>query len=623
MLKRRLTAIKWQALWQHYGYVWVRLSLILLPAIGMLLIIRNNGVNVPYYDEFSNPFRVLTLEYADQLTSAEMTRQFNDSRKLISNVLFILFFRIFGHWNIKFQLYFTWFLGVLNILLLCLLVERTAQRSYPNYRWLSLLVLISMSALMFSFTSYYRWLWGITLHRLIPDFCIVLSAVVATLNWRNITKSLALAGCATIALFSFSGGIIISLINLAMLLTFRNIRITHILIYLSIIFIGLFNFFYDYKVRNPEPIYNFDSSQLVGDFTFIIEFLGNPFSGRHHEAFIIGLVLLIVFLFGLVWGERHQQFSQILDSQSIHTYRQALIPWIAIGGYAILCAALTAYFRSGEEIVSALDIRYILHANYLAIAVLGIMLVLITHLGHRLFFDITFKINQFKIIRINSIFIIVLIYLSISLQFIRYNLKIYPEIHQHKYRLLYGKACLQLNPYLEDISCLKSIFPNPTTPQFLEKLDRLRRLAILRPGILKLNSYKSFQTNTMIAPMAFGQVDTIQPLAGNKWRITGSALLPINLRPADAIVVVDPVRSATRQQLTIVAIGYCGLPRPDLSRQFGDYYRYGGWAVEVTPPSRSHNQLQFFAFDASQNHFFRLALSPQALTPPTLAPASP
>lgn len=623
MSKWRLTAINWQVLWQQYGYHWVRYSLILLPAIGMLLIIINNGVNVPYYDEFSNPFRVLSLEYADQLTSAEITRQFNDSRKLISNALFIFFFRIFGYWNIKFQLYFTWFLGVINLLLLSFLVKRTAQSNHPSYHWLSLLALISMSALMFSFTSYYRWLWGITLHRLIPDFCIVLSAVIYTLNWRNITKSLALAACAIMALFSFSGGIIISPINLALLLTFKKIKSVHIITYLSIVVIGFFNFFYDYKIRSSDPIYNFSYSQLVGDFTFVAEFLGNPFSGRHHEAFMVGLVLLIIFLFGLVQGMVYWRSSPTFDSQNRYAYRRALIPWIAIGSYAILCAVLTAYFRSGEEIVSSLDIRYILHANYLAIAVLGSMVVSITHLGSRLFFEIDFKTNNFKKLRLSSISIFILIYILVGFQFIRYNLKTYPKIHQHKYKLLYGKTCLQLNPYVEDISCLKAIFPNPTTPQFLEKLGRLRRLAILRPGILNLDSYKAFQTDTMIAPTAFGQVDSIQPVAGNKWRITGSALLPTNLRPADAIVVVDPVRSEARQQLTIVALGYCGLPRPDLAQQFGAYYRYGGWAVEVTPPSDSHHHLQFFAFDASHNHFFRLAISSQALTPSPLAPSSP
>lgn len=614
MLKPRFTAINWQKLWQQYGYHWGRYILILLPAIGMLLIIINNGVNVPYYDEFSNPFRILSLEYSDQLTSAEITRQFNDSRKLISNAIFIFFFRVFGYWNIKFQLYFTWFLGVINVLLLSLLVKRTAQRNHPSYHWLSLIALASMSTLMFSFTSYYRWLWGITLHRLIPDFCIVLSAVIATLNWQNITKLIVLAGCSTIALFSFSGGIIITPINLAIILTFRNIKTIHIITYLSITGIGIFNFFYDYKIRNSDITDNAYYSQPLQDIKFLIEFLGNPFSGRHHEAFIIGLILLIIFILGLVRGILPVKSSPSSDSQSTHTYRQALIPWIAIGSYAILCAALTAYFRAGNEIISPLDIRYVLHANYLAIAVLGILLISITHLGNNLFFNIEFKLNKLGENKLSFISFISIIYLVIGFQFIRYNLKTYPKIHQHKYKLLYGKACLQLNPYLEDNSCLKAIFPNPQTPQFREKLDRLRHLAILRPGILNLPSYDAFETNMMVIPMAFGQVDSIEPVAANKWRITGSALLPTNLRPADAIVVVDPVRSAARQQLTIVAIGYCGLPRPDLARQLGDDYRYGGWAVEVSASSHFDPHLQFFAFDASQNHFFRLAVSPQALT---------
>jgi len=607
-------------MWQQYGYYWVRFGLILLPAIGMLLIIISNGVNVPYYDEFSNPFRVLILDYTDQLTSAELTRQFNDSRKLISNAIFIVFLRIFGYWNIKFQLYFTWLLGVIIVILLSVLVGRTTQRSHPSYRCLSLLVLVSMSALIFGFTTYYRWLWGITLHRLIPDFCIVLSAVIVTVNWHHITKTLALAGCATIALFSFSGGIVIAPINLALLLTLKHIKKSHIILYLFIIGISFLNFFNDYRMRNSEQVEPLDYAHISKDFAFISEFLGNPFSGRHREAFIVGLSLLLLFIFSLIRGFL---LARSRSSMATAAYRRSLIPWAAIGGYAILCAALTAYFRSDSDLVSSLDIRYILHANYLTIAVLGITIVSITHLDDRLPFDRTAIFPKFKNIQRNLILITLLVYFSLGFSFVRYNLKTYPLIHQHKYRLLYGKSCLQLTPYLDDLSCLTTIFPNPSTPQFLEKLTRLRGLSILRPGILQLQSYQHFQLTIAQTPIALGQVDPIQPLAGGKWRVTGAALLPETQKPADAIVVVDPVRSQARQQLTIVAIGRSGLLRKDLPPPFRN--RDAGWSVELAMPSDvrvraaspQENRLQFFAFDANQNCFFRIAADPLPLISPS------
>ncbi len=587
----------------------MRFLLMMIPAISMLLIIINNGVNVPYYDEFSNPFRVLALDYTHQLTSAELIRQFNDSRKLISNAIFIFFLRIFGYWNIKFQLYFTWSLGVVTILLLSILSTRTARKDHPSYRWLSPLVWVSMSALVFSFTAYYRWLWGITLHRIIPDFCMVLSAVIMTLNYRAITKSLALAACATIALFSFSGGIIISFVNLGLLFSIRQIKKNHIFTYLIIVAISIFNFLNGYEIRDnsANAFYFYSWSQLLENFRFVMSFLGNPFSKQSDQAFAIGLLIFAVFnifsVIGLVC-------PHIAAPTAGETLRRNLFPWIAIGSYAILCGVLTAYFRAGANLVSPLDIRYILHANYLTIALLGGMLVWITHHDEKTISLFNFS-NDKLLIKGNSgiqfivLCIFILIYLLLSFNFIKYNWETYPIIHQHKYRLLYGKSCLQLNSYLEDKSCLDSIFPNPNTPQFLEKLNRIHDLKILQPGIFNINSYHHFQLKTADVPMALGQFEQIQSLGHDQWRITGFALLP-SLRPADAIVVVDPERSRIMDKLIIVTLGKSGLRRSDLRQHLGSDYRYAGWSVEVTVNSRSLSQLEFFAFDAETNRFFRI-----------------
>lgn len=588
----------------------MRFFIIMIPAINMLLIIIYNGVNIPYYDEFSNPFRVLTLDYTHQLTSAELIRQFNDSRKLISNAIFILFLRIFGYWNIKFQLCFTWFLGIIIILLLSKLSARTAQRNHPSYQWLSLLVLVSMSALIFSFNTYYRWLWGITLHRIIPDFCMVLSAVILTLNYRVITKSLALATCATIALFSFSGGIIVGLINLALLFTIQQIKKIHILTYLIIWGISIFNFFNDYKMRENRAIISSSGAwfEFSENFRFVMSFLGNPFSNQSHEAFIIGLLIFMLFSLGVIIG---LLWPDIVTPMSAQSLRKNLIPWIAIGGYAILCGVLTAYFRADANLVSPLDIRYILHANYLTIALLGSLLVWSTHRDAKNIVYPKFSKSRFWAktvwkIQSSPLYIFIAVYLTLSFYFIKYNLKTYPIIHQHKYKLLYGKSCLQLNRYLEDKSCLSSIFPNPNMPQFVEKIDKINNLRLLRPGTLKINSYHHFEVEIADAPMALGQCEQIQYLGHNAWQITGFALLP-SLRPADAIVVVDPKRSQAKDTLTIVAIGKSGLTRSDLEQNFGSDYQYAGWSVDLAVAPQALSQLKFFAFDAQKNRFFRIA----------------
>jgi len=224
----------------------IRWSLILLPAIVMLLIIVFNGVDIPYQDEFDTPFKEILKDRLGHLTSSDLIRQYNESRKLIPTVVFLALFHAFGYWNIKFQLYLTWGFGVAIVLALAFLGAQTANRKHPLYPWLSFLTLVCMSALIFSVSSYYRWLWGITLHRLIPGFCLILSAITFTLNWHNLTKALVMAGLATIALFSFSGGIILGVVNLISLACLRGAKCEPILLYFLCLGLGYFNFFEDY-----------------------------------------------------------------------------------------------------------------------------------------------------------------------------------------------------------------------------------------------------------------------------------------------------------------------------------------------------------------------------------------
>jgi len=110
-------------------------------------------------------------------------------------------------------------------------------------------------------------------------------------------------------------------------------------------------------------------------------------------------------------------------------------------------------------------------------------------------------------------------------------------------------------------------------------------------------------------PIAIGHIETITSLNtpnSDRVAVSGFALLPDINRPADGIVVIDPARSQETHTLTIVAIGKSGFSRSDLRQHWGPHYQYAGWYVEIAAPLDQAAQLQFFAFDATQNRFFRL-----------------
>lgn len=580
--KLRLLPVRWEGL---------RWGLILLPAIVMLLIIGVNGVDIPFQDEFDTPFKEILKDRLGRLTAGDLVRQYNESRKLIPTVFSLVLFHLFGYWNIQFQLYVTWGFGVAIVIVLTTLVYQTANRKHPAYPWLSLVTLFCMSAIIFSLSSYYRWLWGITLHRLIPGFCLTLSAIVFTLSWHNLTKALAMAGCATIALFSFSGGIIIGIVNLASLGCLRGDKIKPIILYLGCLLIAYFNFFSDYHLP-IKPQENIELT-LIPQLRFSLEFLGNPFTNDYTLAWTIGLLLCGLFVVTIGYCLTLKQCD-----------RCSLIPWIMIGAGSIIDAGFTSLRRAHVYPDSSLDLRYIFHANYLTIALLGLALVAITH-HHRPLWPDSPSPHEFS-----QLALFILPYLLLGYTFVRYNLKIYPDIHYHKYRLLQGKACFQLITYLEDDTCLNTIFHDPNSLQYLKDISRpIQRLSILKPGIFQVDSYTHFLTKLAITPVAIGHIEKVTPsdtAEGDQTVVSGFALLPNRDRPADAIVVVDPVRSQAMNQLVIVTVGKSGLPRSDLQHRLGPRYHYAGWSIDMRATPAEIAQFEFLAFNAQKNQFFRI-----------------
>lgn len=573
---------------QWRGVYW---GLILLPALVMLWIIRSNGVDIPFQDEFDTPFKEILKDRLGHLTAGDLVRQYNESRKLVPTVFSLALFHLFGYWNIQFQLYVTWGFGVAIVVALAALVYQTGNRKHSAYPWLSLVTLFCMSAMVFSLSSYYRWLWGITLHRLIPGFCLILSAIVFTLSWHNLTKALAMAGCATIALFSFSGGIIIGIINLASLGCLRRDKIKPLILYIGCLSITYFNFFIDYRlsIKSSEDT----GLILLPRLRFFLEFLGNPFTNDHTIAWVIGMLLCGLFLATI-------GYCLVISTCD----RRSLVPWIMIGAGSIIDAGFTSLRRAHIYPDSSLDLRYIFHANYLTIALLGLALVGITHHRRPLW-----SANISPSLA-SPLALLVFPYLLLGYTFVNYNLKIYPDIHDHKYRLLQGKACFQLISYLEDDTCLNTIFHDPNSLQYLKDISRpIQRLSILKPGIFQVESYTHFLAKLTTFPVAIGQIEGITTNGISRVDqsiVSGFALLPDWGRPADAIVVIDPVRSQASNQLVIVTVGKSGLPRSDLKQHLGFPYSYAGWSVRLQATPAEIDQLEFLAFDARRNQFFRI-----------------
>src|SRR5947208_10172236 len=108
---------------RHIGALLFLLALIPIVFIGF--IIERYGVNVPYADEWTNLLRVEKWD-AGRLTFDDLIRPHNGHRILVPRLIFLAFAEM-AHGNVRGEMFFSLFVGVLTSAGLLYLLRRTVR----------------------------------------------------------------------------------------------------------------------------------------------------------------------------------------------------------------------------------------------------------------------------------------------------------------------------------------------------------------------------------------------------------------------------------------------------------------------------------------------------------------
>lgn len=339
---------------------------LVLPVIYLVSLVAKYGVNVPYADEFTlAPLLVKAHDHTVTLT--DLFRQHNEHRYFFSRLLFIAFAWL-GQGDLRLEMFFSVFLTVLVSVNLWLLV----RRSIPGSTGQSLVIVFLFTLLLFSPVQAENWMWGFQFPLYFCNFLFCCGLLTATSELHIAPKFSVCLLLAFVATFSFGGGVLLWALTFPIALVLHQEMSWKSRIALAVAWGGaalaaMALYFFHY-VKPPYHPTIAASRNPVDYFSYVTTFLGAHLSRASRtepilQAAAVGTCLLVLWGVAVAYTIRYRR-------DAILTKR--MLPWLALGGYAVLNALLAAAARIGFGVNQALESRYTSFSLYLGVAAIAL-----------------------------------------------------------------------------------------------------------------------------------------------------------------------------------------------------------------------------------------------------------
>ena len=335
--------------------------LALLPGLYLLGLIGKYGVNVPYADEFTLA-PLIEKAHNGAVTFHDLFKQHNEHRYVFTRMLFIAFARL-AHGDLRAEMFFSAALAALMAINLWIILRRTLPGSVEK----ALLFSFLLSLLLFSPVQAENWLWGFQFVLLFSNFLFTSGLVVATSPTLSVGKKFAIClGIALVAFFSFGAGVLLWVLSFPVALLMPKelswkTRIGWGVAWGAAALGAIALYFIDYVKPGYHPTVA-ASRNPVDYFLYAATFLGAHLSRA--VPWLVGSGLLVLWVIALAYAFRYRREPDLT---------RRMLPWLALGGYAILNAVLAAVARIGFGVNQAMDSRYTSFSIFLSIAVIGLV----------------------------------------------------------------------------------------------------------------------------------------------------------------------------------------------------------------------------------------------------------
>jgi hypothetical protein len=565
---------------------WSAILILLLPIVYLLDLINRYGVNVPYADEFTLA-PLLVKAHDHSLTLADLFAQHNEHRYVFTRLIFIAI-KFCSQGNVRAEMFFSVFLAVLTGAILWWLLLKTTTALFTTSRTI---VLCLFSLLLFSPVQAENWTWGFQIPLFFCNFLLAAGVAVAFSKVDFKKKFILCSGIAFIATFSFGGGVILWALTFPCGLLGHRDKTARsrwgwfaFWCVLAAASIALY-FFHYVKPPSHPPIAA--AKEPVAYYRYITAFLGAHLSRAScfeptSQAVAIGTGLLALYLGGAVYGLRRFKDVGLLNR---------LLPWLALGGYALFSGALAALARIGFGVSQALDSRYTSFSLYISVAAIALFVIVKEDLSKR-------RTDP----RVDAVFLrseTLLLTLFGILSWLAFSWGHDFMAHKEKTRWR-GKGALLFTNVMDSgpihDKCL--IANAQDAKMFANQFDSI---GLMHPALLKSAEIRKLRTGTKPA----GFLDSIS-VSGQSCTVDGWGVIPPREHPAHCVVLSydDPAKGPVA-----FAIAEETLNRPDVAAALrSSGAEPSGWACHfersAVPPG--DQLITAWAFDAERAILYRL-----------------
>jgi len=567
---------------------------ILAPMILLLLIVRD-GVNVPFWDEWSTPGQFLAMGKHD---FADFFAQSNESRLVIPKLIFLGISKFDG-WQPKHYMYFGWAIVVLIFFLLHSLCYRRLVRG-PKQDWTSLLCLTLSSALLFSPAAFENWLWGLQWVIFVPLLCALLAFAMQS---RTLSFGIRFGGTVllnAVAMYSFANGMLLWVVSFPFwrealdVLAGRRLAGRALLRWLlwssaycttAVIFVRIY--FADYHNVSEHPPLAFILKEPWSVVKYFAAWCGGAFHSNATIHIVTGFALIIA---AAVLSGCLTNIIRRNPGVRARLYLRMLYPSLLIVGYAFGSGMMTALGRAAFGVEQAFSSRYLFHSGALMV---GFITAFNTH-------RIIAVGMRKEAGRFSRIFLGALALFSIFLlRTWQYGFRQFEAMKTARMQTLLTVRMLALVP--------KSPMVEKTCP-WLDLPLLVKTLT--EKGIYRPSSFGRWLFDEVKRPQSVaGGVVQMIPRAHSEIGVMGWGMIPEENAPADSVLLCRRGQAGNLEPVIMLAVGF---KRNDVVRDTGksSLRKSGFMEVFHWPEADDFASIEMFSVDERNRRLYPISRIP-------------
>ena len=453
--------------------------------------------------------------------------------------------------------------------------------------WLAVLTI-------FSLAQFELWIFASGFPSFLPGLFLVAALVALTTSWSTSWKFLVCLALAVASSFTLPNGLLAWGLTFPMLLLMeRSLRWRWWLaLWLGACAICATIYFWGYK--SPAYLPPFAPAVSPAKYLhFVLIFLGSGIANsvtanRAAVSAIFGGLNLLIFLGALAYVARRVRDRAFLAK---------IIPWVALGFYALGSACLASLGRIGFGVEYAGASRYVTFALYMTVAVI----VLVALVSREIWPAEHFARRR---IWLYLTWLVLAAAYLVPYRAAQANSLYFLRRYSAETRL--ARGAVLFSPAFDTSHVIEKIAYPPGADRPVRDAAALDRLHLLRPPLLRTNHLSAMPHEAADQKHVSGFCETVTPVGGEVYRASGWNALKEKGRPADCVVVAyqDP----RDQEWVAFAISDSIEMRPNIVKRFRSMDQlWAGWTATFSRDKiPAGARLSFWAVDADEPRLYQL-----------------